>query len=94
MLTISVDGQLETRLKRAAAATGADPETVARQVLETNLPADNSATLALLDRWDAEDAVVAPAERERDRQETEELMRNLDRNRTDAEGPSARRLWP
>lgn len=38
MVTIQLDGQLEARLKQAAAAAGQEPAAIARQVLMEHLP--------------------------------------------------------
>lgn len=42
MVTIHLEGQLEARLKQAAAATGEEPAAMARQVLAEHLPAPAS----------------------------------------------------
>jgi hypothetical protein len=94
MLTIPVDGQLEDRLKRAAESAGAEPVVVARQLLEEHLPRPNAASLALLEEWEQQNATTDAAELKRRSDEGEEFMARLARNRTESEGPQARKLWP
>jgi hypothetical protein len=94
MLTIAVEGQLEERLKRAATSSGVDPQAVARQVLDENLPKPNEATIKLLVEWEARNATSDAAELQRRQAEGEALMNNLARNRAESEGPQARKLWP
>ena len=94
MVTIQVDGQLEERLKRAAKSAGAEPQAIARRVLEENLPGSNEATLALLAEWELQNATTDPAEVKRRTEEGEQFMVSLDRNRTESEGAQARKLWP
>jgi hypothetical protein len=93
MLTIQVDGQLEERLKHVAASSGTEPQAVATQLLDKNLPRPNDATLKLLAEWEAEDATTDIAELDRRREDGETLMKNLARNRIESEGPLARKLW-
>ncbi|HET6249733.1 MAG TPA: hypothetical protein VFE47_18735 [Tepidisphaeraceae bacterium] len=94
MLTIQLDGQLEERLKLAAERTGDEPQVIAKRVLEENLPRAIDATRALFAKWEREDATTDPVELKRRQKEGDELMRNLDRNRRESEGPQARKLWP
>jgi predicted transcriptional regulator len=93
MLTIQVDGQLEQRLKQAAANRGAAPQAIAQQLLDESLPKSNAATLAILAEWESRNATSEPAELRRRQEEGETLMEGLDRNRTQAEGTAARKLW-
>ncbi|HZK81380.1 MAG TPA: hypothetical protein VFC46_09945 [Humisphaera sp.] len=94
MLTIEVDGQLEERLTRAAESAGAAPQAIARRVLEENLPRPNAATLALLNEWEHQNSTTDIAELKLRNEESERFMAQLDRNRTESEGPHARKLWP
>jgi len=94
MLTIQVDGQLEQRLKDAAASVGAEPQAVARRLLDQSLaqsPAlSNAGTLALLEKWEFENATSDPAELKRREEEGKALMEGLARNRRHA--PAG--VWP
>jgi hypothetical protein len=92
MLTIEVDGQLEQRLKEAAASAGAAPQEVAERLLNESLPKSNAATLAILAKWQREKETIDPEELQRGQEETERLMEALARNRLESEGPDAGRL--
>jgi hypothetical protein len=94
MLTIQVDGQLEQRLKEAAATAGAEPQVVARRLLDQSLGKPNAASLALLEEWEGQDKTSDPAELRRREEEGNAFMEELNRNRLESEGPSARKLWP
>jgi hypothetical protein len=94
MLTIQLGGQLEERLKRAAESAGTEPQTVARRLLEENLPRSGDATLALLARWERESATTDLAELQQRQEEGERLMNALAKNRAESEGSQARKLWP
>src|SRR5947209_8182789 len=94
MLTITVQGSLEDRLKRAAASANADPQVVAVRVLDRHLPDSNQSTLDLLAKWEAEEATTDPAELARRQADGEEFMRSIAENRVASEGQNARKLWP
>jgi hypothetical protein len=94
MLTITVQGNLEDRLKRAAESAKADPQAVAEKVLDEHLPNPNQATLDLLAKWEADEATIDPEELARRRTEGEQLLRSLAENRLASEGPSTRKLLP
>jgi hypothetical protein len=94
MLTITVQGDLEDRLKRAADSAQLDPQVVAERVLDAHLPEPNQSSLDLLAKWEAEESTTDPAELARRQSEGEQFMQNLAANRKAAEGPNARQLWP
>jgi hypothetical protein len=94
MLTIQVDGQLEQRLKEAAATSGDEPQAMAARLLDQSLPKVNAASLTLLAEWERREATTDPDELQRRQVEGEALMKGLDRNRAEADGPAARKLWP
>jgi hypothetical protein len=94
MLTIQLKGQLEQRLKEAAATAGAEPQAVAERLLDQSLPKPNATSLALLADWERQHATDDPEELRRRREQTESLMNDLARNRAETEGPDARKLWP
>jgi hypothetical protein len=94
MLTIRLDGQLEQRLKEAAATAGTEPQAVAEHLLDQSLPKPNAASLALLADWERQNATTDPGELDRRREETEILMTGLAKSRVETEGPVSRRLWP
>ena len=90
MLTIAVDGQLEDRLRRSAMDSGADPQSLARQVLDEYLPRSNEKTIRLLAEWEARNATTDVTELRRRQAEGEALMKSLASNRTEFDGPEAR----
>jgi len=94
MLTITVQGTLEDRLKQAADSAKTEPQAIAELVLDAHLPNLNQATLDLLSRWEIEEATADPLELARRQSEGEQFMQALADNRSAGEGPSARKLWP
>ena len=94
MLTITVPEELERRLQNEASKRGVDAAEYAKQLIDQALPKPNQATLDLLAKWEAEDAIDDPAEIERRTKECEEFMQSLARSRIEMEGPNARKLWP
>jgi hypothetical protein len=94
MVTITIKGALEDRLKRAAESEKTDPQAVAQRVLDQHLPNSNQATIDLLAKWEKEESTTDPAELARRRSEGEQFMRTLAENRVAAEGANARKLWP
>jgi len=94
MLTITVQGPLEDRLKRAAESEKTDPQAIAQRVLDQHLPNSNQATIDLLARWEKEESTTDPAELARRKSEGEQFMRTLAENRLASEGADARKLWP
>ena len=94
MLTITVQGRLEDRLKRAAESEKTDPQAIAQRVLDQHLPNSNQATIDLLARWEKEESTTDPAELARRKSEGEQFMRTLAENRLASEGADARKLWP
>jgi hypothetical protein len=94
-VTIDLPPDEERKLARRAAAQGQDLAGYIRTVLLQDLaavaPSPNQATLKLLAQWDEEDATDDAAELERRRQEGEELLRSLNRNREEV---GARKLFP
>ncbi len=94
MLTITVQGDLEDRLKQAAESEKSDPQAVARRVLDQHLPNSNQATIDLLARWEKEESTTDPAELARRKAEGEMFMHSLAENRLASEGAESRKLWP
>ena len=98
-LIISLSDEVEQRLKREALLRGIAPAEYAQQLLEQHLPAagggqPDTASLEILEKWEAENAARTPEELAAHEREGEEFMRQLARNRRDMEGPDARDLWP
>jgi hypothetical protein len=93
-MTIQLSPQTEERLKSEASRRGIEPAEFATQLIEQGLSTPNQATLDLLQKWRQQDATTDPAELARRQQEGEQFMENLARNRTEMEGPGARKLWP
>jgi len=77
MLTITVQGPLEDRLKQAAQLAPADPQTLAERVLDEHLPASNQRSLELLARWEHDEATADPAELALRQSEGEQFMESL-----------------
>ncbi len=94
MLTITVQGMLEDRLKRAAESANTEPQAIAESVLDAHLPNLNQATLDLLSKWELDEATTDPVELAHRQSEGERFMRTLAENRSASEGPDARKLWP
>ena len=89
MITIALDGETEDRVRVEAYRRGVDPARLAIDLLERGLsdgsvPAVGDRGVALILRRRAEEATNDPAELERRRVDTEELMRSLDRHPADA----------
>jgi hypothetical protein len=94
-MTISLSKELEGRLREHARRHGVEPAEYAARLIEQHLPpVPDQASIDILDQWEAENATDDPAEQARQREEGEEFMRNLARNREEMEGPGARKLWP
>jgi hypothetical protein len=94
MLTITVQGTLEDRLKKAAESSLDDPQSLAVRVLEQHLPHPNQSTLDLLAKWRAEEKTTDAGELAQREAEAEFFMRALAENRRQSEGPGARELLP
>ncbi len=99
MLTIALPEKTETWLKDEASRRGIEASAFAAEIIENASPKPNGnegtdPTIALLRKWMEEDATDDPEELERQRNEGEEFMRNLARNRAEMDGPNARILWP
>jgi hypothetical protein len=94
MLTIQVAGQLEQRLKDAAATSGADPQALAERLLEEHLPNPNQATIDLLAKWEKDEFTSDSVELARRQADGEQFMQSLAENRVASEGAVARKLWP
>jgi len=78
---------------------GLEPEVYVIKMLEENLPSPvrgtpDTATLALLAQWDAEDATTDPDEIARRQRDVDELKQAMNKNRLESEGPSARKIFP
>lgn len=103
MTSVLLPDDLRARVVDEASRRGVEFQALAVELIERGLPAPvpspataagNAATIALLERWMADDAHLDAADLERQRVEGEEFMRNLDRNRRESDGPNARPLWP
>ena len=81
-LTIDLTPEQAARLQRAAKARGVDASTVVRELIE-HLPEEqpDTATLALLDAWDAEATALTPEERAEAKAEGDALIAGLNANR-------------
>jgi hypothetical protein len=87
-MQLTLPPQLEERLKQEAARRGMTADACAIQTLDQHLPQPISeraaATIAMLQRWNKEDASLSPEEAA----ENAELLRLLDEDR-----PSYRKLF-
>jgi hypothetical protein len=98
-LIVDLNAEAESRLKTAATRRGMKPEVYAKKIIEENLPAtadaaNDQATLDLLTRWDAEDATTDPDEIISRRKQVDEFKQAVNKNRLQAEGPMARKIYP
>jgi hypothetical protein len=95
-MTIAIPPALEERLKDAASRAGLRPDDYAAKLIERGLPDSprNSATLALLAKWETEQSTDDPQELERRRQEFERFKLAMNRNRIETDGPDARVPFP
>ena len=92
-MVIQIDDPLARRLQQAAASEGSRPDVLAKRLLDETLPQPNQATLALLSKWEADEATDDTVERARRQVEGEQFMKALAANRIESEGPGARNLW-
>lgn len=87
-LQLTLSGELEERLRQEAERRGQPTEAVALRLLEEHLPppldARRAAAIALLGRWQDEDAALSPEETIANA----EVLRALDEDR-----PSYRKLF-
>jgi hypothetical protein len=100
-MVITIPPDLEARLRGEAARRGEDAAEYARRLIERGLapPAanggrDNRASLAVLDQWERQTATTDPAELARRNAEFEAFKEAMNRNRLEAEGPDARKVFP
>jgi hypothetical protein len=95
-LTIALNQDAERRLLEEAARRGLAPAAYAAYLIEEHLPGPTASTsLAEMFReWDAEDATEDPSEIARRNAEFEELKVRINANRTESDGPGARKPFP
>lgn len=95
-LTIALNQDAERRLLEEAARRGLAPATYAAHLIEEHLPSPNSSTslAEMFKEWDAEDATDDPSELARRNADFEELKRRINANRSESEGPGARKPIP
>ena len=80
VIHLRLSPNLEERLKQEANRHGLAPDAYALQTLEQHLPATSdrqAAALAMLEKWHAEDAAIAPEEAAAN----EAILRALDEDR-------------
>ena len=79
-ITLNLSPERERQLRRVSEETGKPVEQIVADLLET-LPdkpkAEEDRTLALLEQWQAEDALMTEEEKLQADRDTEELLRNL-----------------
>jgi len=80
---LELDAQTEANIVAQAAARGIPVERYLQSLIEeaANQGTSGVATLALFEKWDAEDATDDPAELERRRAEFEEFKAGVNANR-------------
>jgi hypothetical protein len=95
-MTISLPKDLETRLQEEATRLGMNTDDYVTSVLTRTVPpATNAKSLAeLFGQMQHEQFTNDPAEIKRRSQEESEFMEAMNRNRSEMEGPNARRLYP
>ncbi len=98
-LLIDLNGDAESRLRRAATLQGVQPEVYAKQIIENHLPPveigeQDHATLTLLAQWDAEDATGDPNEIDYRQKELNDYKQAINANRSQSEGPNSRTIFP
>ena len=98
---ISLSPTAEERLAKKAKAEGIDLPTLVERMVEAEaerLPTESqpprSKTVALLEKWNAEQATDDPEELAQGEQELRELMEGLNESRRLSEGPTARTPFP
>jgi hypothetical protein len=95
MLMIDLPQETESWLKEHAEKQGIDVVAYAKQILQGAVQRmATDPTIALLEKWDRDDATDDPEEIARRTQEAEEFMRNMNRNRLEMEGPNSRVIYP
>lgn len=95
-LVLHLSTEEEARLASAAAKEGLDPVELIHRLVNQNLPAvvpgdEQDPTLALLDRWDQEDAAMTSEEIEAAKSDFEEFKKNINGERARA---GARLIYP
>ena len=87
MLTVTLSDGVEERITREAARRRIDVQTLAMSLIDRALPpavpADHSATVALLERWEQEDRELRtddPVELDRREREHRDFLRAIDRH--------------
>jgi hypothetical protein len=104
-LQISLAREFEDRLRKDAARLGIGEAEYAKRLLESSLStgadglsdanaASIDPTIALFKRWDKEDETSDPDEIARREAEFEEFKDGMNRNRLEAGGPNARKIYP
>lgn len=91
-MVITLQPDLETRLKEAAEHLNLSPDEYAAALIDCGLKQPHRATIDLLNQWQMDDATDDPSEAQRRREEAKTFMSSLSRSRRDMEGPQARAL--
>jgi len=96
MLNITLPPEIEVRLETEAAKQGVAVSEYASRLITDGLskPQPDYATIALLDRWEKEDATDDPEEIARRQVEFEEFKQGMNRNRLEMEGPDYPPVYP
>ena len=95
-MTISIPKSLEARLREQAKQSGMDTDSyVAGLLARAVAPSASADSLAqLFDQMQKEQWTNAPAEISRRAREEAEFMEAMNRNRSEMEGPNARKIYP
>jgi DNA-binding PucR family transcriptional regulator len=90
MLTITLEADMEDRVKREAARQGVAADALVTSIIDQGLPSrvlsgDGRTTAKLVEQWRREDATDDPIELARRQRETDDLLLALDRHRTETD---------
>jgi hypothetical protein len=95
MLTIDLPEETESLLKAHAKKEGVDVASYAKKLLQNAVQRiATDPTIALIEKWNREDATDDPEEIARRDRELKEFMEGMNRNRLEMEGPDARLIYP
>ncbi len=95
-MKIILTPEIETRLQAEASRQGIPVNDFAKKLIETALlrPLPDYATIALLDRWEQEQATDDPEEIARRQLEIEKFKEGMNRNRLEIEGAESNPVYP
>ena len=96
MITIELTPETEDRLQAEATRQGIPVTDFAKKLIESALskPTPDYATIALLDKWEKENATDDPEVIAREQIEFEEFVEGMNRNRLEMEGPESHPVYP